>query len=65
MLSVGGKIKQIAGLAHTQDVNEKTSEFIDDMVLKTNNGAQTGSLSDAQLDWINDIHRKHFGDAQG
>lgn len=61
--SIGSMIKQIAGLAFTQDVNENTSEFIQDMEMKTNNGAQTSMLSEAQVRWIEDIYRKHIGDA--
>lgn len=62
MISVGAKIKQIAGLAGTKDVDQRTSDFIDSVVISTNAGTKTSHLSDKQIDWIEDIHRKHFGE---
>lgn len=62
--SIGAKIKAIAGLAHTQDVNERTSEFIANMDERTNNGRQTSSLTEAQISWIEDLYRKHIGGAE-
>lgn len=61
MESVGQKIRAIAGLAHTQDVDQKTSDFIDNVVARSNNGKQTSVLSEGQVEWIEDIHRKHIG----
>lgn len=61
MPSIGAMIKQIAGLSGTQDVNERTSEFIDSMVESTGNGARTSHLTEAQVTWIEDIFKRHFG----
>lgn len=61
MPSIGAMIKQIAGLADTQDVNDRTSEFINDMVECTGNGARTSQLTEAQVTWIEDIFKRHFG----
>jgi hypothetical protein len=60
---VGAQIKTIAGLAGTKDVDQRTSEFISNMVERTGNGKVTSHLTEAQVSWIEDIHRKHFGDA--
>lgn len=60
-MSIGAKIKQIAGLADTKDVDARTSKFINDMVERTGNGARTSQLSEAQVTWIEDIHARHFG----
>lgn len=64
MLSVGAKIKQIAGLAGTSAVDERTSDFITSVYDQSNNGAHTSHLSDKQVEWVEDIHRKHFGESQ-
>lgn len=64
MLSIGAKIKQIAGLAGTREVDERTKNFIEKMVESSGNGARTSHLSERQVEWIEDIHRKHFGEAQ-
>lgn len=64
MLSIGAKIKQLAGLAHTSDVSNEQSEFIDKMVEVTGNGARTSSLSEKQVDYIDGLHERHFGKAQ-
>lgn len=61
MTSTNSKIKLIAGLAGTKDVDARTSRFIEDMVEKTGNGARCGDLTEAQLQWIEDIHKRHFG----
>lgn len=65
MLTVGTKIKQIAGLAGSADVDDRTGRFIIDMVAASENGRRTSHLSDKQVEWIEDIHAKHFGQAQG
>lgn len=62
--SIGAKIKAIAGLAHTSDVNERTSEFIADMDEKTQNGKTTSMLTEPQIKWIENIYRKHIGGAE-
>lgn len=65
MLSVGGKIKQLAGLAHTADLTNEQSEFVERMVGITGNGARTSHLSEPQVDYIEGLHERHFGRAQG
>lgn len=61
MKSIGAQIKTIAGLAWTADVDRRTSEFIDRMVEVTQNGRSTTMLTEAQVDWVGDIHKRHFG----
>lgn len=62
MISIGTMIRTIAGLAGTNDVDTRTSEFIESVVDRTDNGRNTTRLSEKQVAWIEDIHRKHFGD---
>ena len=61
MKSIGAQVRTIAGLAGTNDVDDRTSQFITRVVEQTGNGNQTASLSEKQIDWIGDIHKKHFG----
>lgn len=61
MPSIGSMIKQIAGLADTTDVSGSTSRFITDMVERTGNGARTSHLTEKQVEWIEDIYKRHFG----
>lgn len=63
MISIGAKIKAIAGLAGTRDVDERTSEFIADMDEKTLNGKTTSSLTGPQISWIESIYKRHIGGA--
>jgi hypothetical protein len=64
-LSIGAKIKQIAGLVGTNSTDERTDGFITNMVEKSGNGARTSHLSGPQVEWIESIHAKHFGRSQG
>lgn len=64
MLSIGAKIRQIAGLAGTSAVDERTSDFITSVYDQSNSGAHTSQLSEKQVEWVEDIHAKHFGSAQ-
>lgn len=59
--SIGSMVKQIAGLSGTKDVDERTSRFIEDMVERTGNGARTSHLTEKQVEWIEDIFKRHFG----
>lgn len=61
LISIGAKIKLIAGIAGTKDADASTSEFIERMVEITGNGARTSHLTGPQVEWIEDIHERHFG----
>lgn len=62
MISIGTMVKTIAGLAGTDDVTEWESEFIESVVERTDNGRDTTKLSTKQVNIIERIHSKHFGD---
>jgi hypothetical protein len=59
-LSIGAKIKRISGLIDTKDLTEAENRFIKNMAERTKDGLVTTMLSEAQADWIEDIHTKHF-----
>lgn len=65
MLSIGAKIKQIAGLAGTNAVDARTDGFIRNIIERSESGKRTSHLTGPQVDWIESIHAKHFGRAQG
>jgi hypothetical protein len=59
--TIGQMIQKIAGLAGTKDVDARTSEFIESVYQSSKNGRITSHLSGKQVEWIEDIHTKHFG----
>jgi len=60
-VSIGAMIKKISGLSGTKDVTEWESQFIDSIVEKSANGANTTGLSTKQVEIVESIHAKHFG----
>ena len=64
MKSLGAKIQQLEGLIDTKDVNEKTNAFLVKVVQgwKDRHG-DTRWLSSGQVEWLDDIYKRHFGDA--
>lgn len=60
MTSLGTMVKMIAGLAGANDVDSRTNEFIESIIEQTDDGRDTTRLSEKQVAWIEDIHRKHF-----
>lgn len=59
-VSVGSQIKAIAGLQGTKDLSEWEEGFVDGIVKWTNEGANTGRLTEKQLEIIERIYSKHF-----
>jgi hypothetical protein len=62
--SIGTKIQQIDGLADTPDVTSWENEFIANVVEKTGCGKATAMLSERQIETVENIYRKHFGDSK-
>lgn len=60
MKSLGQKIKQLAGLLGTKDVNQWEDGFIESIVRQTDEGEYTTSLTDRQVEVLDRIHSKHF-----
>ena len=59
-VSVGVMVKKIHALVGTQDVNDRTSEFILNVWQLTEGGLHTAILTEAQVAWIEDIHARHY-----
>lgn len=64
MKSLGAMVRQLEGLHETGDVTPWESEFIGSVVLRTNNGSLTQRLTEKQVEVIERIYKKHFGDNQ-
>lgn len=62
MASVGNMIKRIDGLRGTKDVTPWEEQFIADMMERSDQGKRTSHLSGAQVEKIEQIFNKHFGD---
>jgi hypothetical protein len=62
MKSLGAKIKQITGLPDGDLASEKEIAFVSSLPGKTNDGADTTHLTAPQIEWIEDIYERNFGD---
>lgn len=60
MVSTGTKIKQLAGLCGTADISVWIEGFINGIVRKTDNGADTSMLTEKQLEVIETEWSRHF-----
>lgn len=60
--SIGAKIKQLDGMADTKDLSVRESDFVASVVARTNCGADTRRLTGPQIDWIEGLYKRHFGD---
>ena len=63
MKSIGAMVKQIAGLEGTDDVTKWENEFLVNIYARTANGEYTAGLSTKQVEIVERIYKKHFGDA--
>jgi hypothetical protein len=62
MASLNTMVKRIAGLAGTNHVTEWESQFIESVLARTKQGDDTRPLTEKQIDVIERIFSKHFGD---
>ncbi|MBL0142618.1 MAG: hypothetical protein IPP91_11095 [Betaproteobacteria bacterium] len=53
-------IEKLSGLLHTRDLTIREADFVSRMVAIRDQGS-VSQLSDKQLDWLVDLHNKHFG----
>ena len=64
MKSLGAMIKQLEPLVGTTDLNAWEQRFVENVILRSNNGALTPRLSEKQITRIEELYAKHFGDAR-
>lgn len=60
-LSLGAQIKKLSGMTDTPDLSAKDNTFVKSVLRQTNDGKDTTRLSAAQVEWIEDLHTRHFG----
>lgn len=63
MKSLGNMIKQLAGLVGTTDLGPWEDQFLADIASKTDDGTRTQSLSSKQVEKVEQMYRRHFGDS--
>lgn len=62
MASLNTMVKKVAGLVDTTDVSDWENQFIKSVVEKTDDGDNTTTLTEKQIDVLERLHSKHFGD---
>jgi len=63
MKSLGAMVLQLAGMVGTKDLSKWETDFVCSVGRRTADGEHTGCLSERQIDRIEELYRKHFGDA--
>lgn len=59
-VSIGAKVKQLAGMLDTQDLSDWENRFVRSIVQRSNAGADTTHLTDAQVERLDELWQKHF-----
>ena len=62
MASLNVMVKKVAGLADTRDLTPWENRFVKNIVAQTDNGDNTSSLSENQVDVLERIYDRHFAD---
>lgn len=52
-------VEQLEGLLHTRDLTLREADFVSALVRARDQGS-LGELTDLQVSWMTDLHRKHF-----
>lgn len=60
MASINTMVRQCAGLIDTKDVSDWENNFLKSVNEKTRQGNNTSSLSEAQVEKLEQIYSKHF-----
>lgn len=58
-ISVGGKLKQLAGMVDTRDLKPWENGFLKNVLRATDDGLRTSMLTGDQLEKIDEIFAKH------
>jgi hypothetical protein len=60
MASLNTMVRRVAGLHDTTDVSAWENRFIASVLEQTQNGDNTTSLTEKQIDVLERLHEKHF-----
>ena len=58
--SLGDMVRRLAGLLGKNDLNDWEARFVQSLCDRTHYGSDTRSLTDAQIDSMQQLFRKHF-----
>ena len=62
MKSIGHCIRQLGALLGTDDLNEWEREFVQSIADQSNEGNNTSALTIKQVETIEKLYSRHFGD---
>ena len=60
MASINTQVKRVSGLLDTKDLSDWEQDFVSSVTQQTNEGNNTSSLTDKQIECLERIHNKHF-----
>ena len=60
MTTLNTQLKRLAGLVDTRDMNDWENRFVKSLLAKTNQGDNTSSLTENQIERLEELHNKHF-----
>lgn len=64
MKSIGAQIQQLTAMLGTDDLSAWETSFVESVAHKSLDGTNTAALSEAQITKVEQIFKKHFGDAE-
>jgi len=60
MTILNTQVKRVSGLLDTKDLSDWEQDFVSSVTQQTNDGNNTSSLTEKQIDCLERIHNKHF-----
>ena len=60
MASLNTQVRQVSGLLDTKDLSDWEQDFVASVARQTNDGNNTSSLTEKQIECLERIHSKHF-----
>jgi len=64
MKSLNAMVKQLEALLDTRDVSAWENTFLHSISVRADAGRDTSRLTDRQIARLEELYRKHFGDAE-
>lgn len=62
MASINAMVKKVAGMVDTKDLTPWENKFVKSITAQTDNGNNTSSLTENQVDVLERIYDRHFAD---
>jgi len=64
MKSLGAMVRQLAGMVGTKDLSKWETDFVRNVAHRSDGGEHTAFLTERQIDHIEELYKRHFGDAE-